>query len=674
MAMKTSVTALFIIILFCAVGMQMFAQSDKEIKTKQNTLKQISNENAEKNQTINNAAKDKPEPSLSAFGETESKTTGYDFTQVKGYQLTNKADFDRIDELFKQANELGIIDKEYKKNGSFPVPDSPKPGTAQIRRVEVYFVRTNRQERENLNAADFELLEVRVEKQLNYPEKEEAGDDEEDVTGLRRRRSRTKTVVSAFKLAGSDLLTSINFVDEALRQDLIARRTQETPISLPADLATDYARKRGPFVVHGDRQLDIMKGIFRTFWNSNDSLTAIILPPMSLETGPLAELDGPILLPQNKISLRNQTKDPIKITSASFIGENADQFATTTKLPFVIDPNRQQDIEVKYTGTSKYETFGTVTIQAKDAGVSQDFDVVANPGIKPVDIAVLDASLFGVELRSPAKSSFAPNWNVGFRFGNDEINLPRWSSGMSQLYVGYKNDVHVGLILPMNMYDGTLPKPIGFNTNLLSSPMGYTFDFDFSFGFPFSLGANVSILNKFEGIDKYSHLNVLKQTIIDGTDYTNDFFNYSTIAKLYYPLMFKDKENDPRFAFRLEIGGGYIQVNRNHLVMKGETSKEGMQFNPADVGKMFSLGKEKDVFDVYFRLSFINLGSKNNYGLGLQYFDGGTMIDAWLELTQWFRIEMKYAFLLRTKEIWESESSYFMLSPRFRFGFPSIFN
>ena len=93
-----------------------------------------------------------------------------------------------------------------------------------------------------------------------------------------------------------------------------------------------------------------------------------------------------------------------------------------------------------------------------------------------------------------------------------------------------------------------------------------------------------------------------------------------------------------------------------------------------DAGKMFSFGKEKDLFDVYFRISFINLASRNNYGLGLQYFNGGMMADAWLELTSWFRVQAKYSFLLRAKEVWEQEGSYFMVSPQFRFGFPTIFN
>lgn len=666
-------TALFLPVCCAFALITTYAQSDKDIKTKQGTLKQAANEAAEQNQTITKAAEDKPAPTASAFGDVESKTTGYDFTQVKGFTLSNKTDYDRIDELFKRANDLGFVDKEYTKNGSFPVPGSSKPGTAQIRRVEVYYVRTTKPERENLNAADFEILELRVEKQLNLPDKDEAADDEEEGGG-RRRRSKTKTIVNPYKLAGSDLLTCVSLIDESLRQDLLARRTQEQGIALPADLATDYTKKRGPFVVKGDRSLDLMKGIFRTFWHKEDSLVSILMPPTAPATGQLSEIDVPVFLPQNKISLRNQSNDQLKITSASFVGENANMFALATKLPIIIDRGKQYDLEVKYVGASLYETIGTLNVQAKEAGIMQEFDVVSNPGVKPVDVAVLDASLFGIELRSPAKSSFAPNWNLGLKFGNDEINLPRWASGMGVLYVGYKNDIRFGLVVPIGMVDGTLPSPLAFKKGYLASPLGYSIDFDFSFGFPFSLGGNLSVTNKFDRTDKYEHINVLRNVKVDLTDYDNDFFNYATIAKLFYPLMFKNSENDPGFAFRLELGGGYVQINRNHIVQPGERSKEGVNFNVNDVGKMFSLGKEKDAFDVYFRFSFINLGSKNNYSLGLQYFNGGMMMDAWLELTNWLRVEMKYAFLLGTRELWESESSYFMISPRFRFGFPSILN
>ena len=163
--------------------------------------------------------------------------------------------------------------------------------------------------------------------------------------------------------------------------------------------------------------------------------------------------------------------------------------------------------------------------------------------------------------------------------------------------------------------------------------------------------------------------------LVDDKNYTNDFFHIVSIAQVYYPIMFTDREENPNVAFRLNIGGGYYQVERNHLVVGKNDSKPefGRTWTAVDENKLFSLGKEKDVVDVYMRISFINMAAKNTYGIGMQYFSGRIMADAFLELTNWLRVEMKYSFLLREKEIWETESSYFMLSPRFRFGIPSIF-
>jgi hypothetical protein len=119
-----------------------------------------------------------------------------------------------------------------------------------------------------------------------------------------------------------------------------------------------------------------------------------------------------------------------------------------------------------------------------------------------------------------------------------------------------------------------------------------------------------------------------------------------------------------------------MQIRRNHLVSAGDVGqiKLDREFRTEDVGKMFTLGKEDEYFDVYVRMSFINLSSSNRYGLGLQYFAGRMMTDAFLELTSWLRVEAKYSFLLRTREVWESETSYFMITPRLRIGLPSIFN
>ncbi len=162
----------------------------------------------------------------------------------------------------------------------------------------------------------------------------------------------------------------------------------------------------------------------------------------------------------------------------------------------------------------------------------------------------------------------------------------------------------------------------------------------------------------------------------------NDFWHIGTVAQVYYPIMFKDRAENPSVVFRLNIGGAFMQIQRNHLVdeqdlllsNEAQLRTYGREFTSRDIDKMFTIGKEKDIVDVYIRVGFINVAAKNPYGLGIQYFSGRMMADAWLELTNWFRVEAKYSFLLRDRELWENDASFFMISPRFRFGLPSLFN
>jgi hypothetical protein len=366
-----------------------------------------------------------------------------------------------------------------------------------------------------------------------------------------------------------------------------------------------------------------------------------------------------------------------------FVGDNADQWEVRTKLPKVLagkgETNDKEDIEFAYIGGSSYETLGQLRIDAKDANTNQIVEIVANPGMFPADFLTLDASLDRIELRSPARSGFAPNWKLAYTIGNDEIGLPRWSTGISTLSVGYKNQMSVGIVLPMNMLAADLPSPLAFKKNLLSSPTGYNVAFDFTFGFPFSLGGNLTVINDYSSTEAYKHLKVMHPSfdpLVDLKDYTNDFFHISSIAQVYYPIMFKDNAVNPNVAFRLNLGGAYVQVMRDHLVSAADigVGKEGRLFKTEEIGKMVTLGKEKDIVDVYIRMSFINLSASSKYGMGIQYTGGRMMADAFLELTEWLRVDAKYSFLLREQEIWETESSYFLITPRLRIGLPSIFN
>ncbi len=670
-----------VLVAFLVLGLlpQLNAQTDREVKGKQSDLKKEYNEVNEKNQIIKSAADDKPNPTT---GRRRSVSTGYDYTQVKGFALRQFQD--RIDKVFARANDLGVFEEEYREDGTFPVPGRQGKGSAQMRKIEVYYVEATPEEQEESDTEPFQIIEIYVEKLETLPP-EETGDATDEGLGIGFAASSSEPIAKGYSLSGTDMTSVLQLADESLYDDILAKRSQSNTIPLP-ERGDWMPGKVGPFIVMTQRELETTTSRFRDFWNMRDTLEHAVIPPQFEASGPYFTQPIPVFYPESqKIKVRNPDRDkPLKITSVTFIGANADQWEVRTKLPKVLagkgEADDKVDIDYAYIGGSPYEVRGQMLIDAKEANTQQIVEIVANPGMYPADFVTLDASLDRVELRSPARSSFAPNWKLAYVIGNDEVGLPRWSTGISSLSIGFKNQMSVGVVLPMNMTAPDLPSPLAFEKNLMSSPSGYNVAFDFTFGFPFSLGGNLTVINDFSANKAYDHLKVMNvafDPLVDIKDYNNDFFHISTIAQVYYPIMFKDNAVNPSLAFRLNLGGAYMQIKRDHLVSAADPlgmGKEGRMFKTDEIGKMVTLGKEKDLVDVYIRMSFINLRSSNKYGMGIQYFAGRMMADAFLELTEWLRVDAKYSFLLREQEIWETESSYFLITPRLRIGLPSIFN
>ncbi len=684
--MKQSVTQVLIVltILFLAgSSVQLHAQADREVSTKRNELKKEYNDVQEKNQIIKAAAQDKPRPTTGR--RRASASTGYDYTQVKGYTVRTLNE--RIDQLFEKANELNVFEDLYKKDGTFSVPGRKGLGSSQTRRIEVYYVEATLEEIESGEIEPFDLIELRIEKLEQLPPADVSEEEDEESGGFGFGQQSTEDIPKAYSLSGSDLWTALKMYDESLYDDILARRSQEPSIPLPADLF--LPTKRGPFLVMTSRELSTSTSRFTDFWNSRDTLQTVVAPVTNAASGPLTTQSMPILYPEeSKIRVRNPNREQLKITEVRFEGENAAEFRITSKLPILLDAkgnaNDKVDVTFEYVGSSQYEVRGQIFIEAREAKLTQYLDVIVNPGKAPSDFVTIDASLDKIELRSPSRSSFAPDWKLSYTIGNDEIGLPRWSSGMSSLSIGYKHQMSVGLVLPMNMMTGDFPAPLGYEMRPLASPMGYNVAFDFAFGFPFALGGNLTVANKFDGVERYEHLITKDYFSKDNTTelLRNNFFHIGTVAQVYYPIMFKDRAEDPTVVFRLNIGGAFMQIQRNHLVdaqdlllsTENQIRTYGREFQVTDIDKMYTIGKEKDIVDVFVRIGFINVAAKNPYGLGVQYFAGRMMTDAWLELTNWFRVEAKYSFLLRERELWENDASFFMISPRFRFGLPSLFN
>ena len=674
--MKSTIvrTMILCLVFASAVGVTTaLAQPDREVRTKQGELKKEYNDLQEKNQLIKQTAKDKPLPTTGR--RRGNIATGYDFTQVKGFSLRPLALQERIDKVFKRANELGLLEEEYHLNGPSTVPCPNGQGGASVNRVEVYVVEATPEEMESEGINPYDMIELRVVKVETCPEPQQ-GDEEDDETTRRTRTRGQSTSTKQYILSGMDLWTAIKTEDETLYDDVLARRVNEEPLPQPAFTA----EKRGPFIVMHNHELETATSRFSDFWNIKDTLRTNQVPMTTEAAGPFFKAEVPILLDESqagRVRIVNPNNDPMQITKIEFVGPYAESFKLGTMTPLMLDskaaPGGKQDIKFDYIGSSPYETATQLLVQSQNGTFAQTIDIVANPGRQPADFVVFDLSLDKIELRSPSRSSFAPDWKLSYAMGNPEIGLPRWSSGMSTLSVGYKHQMSVGIVMPMNMTADGVPTPLSYDNSFLYSPMGYNIAFDFTFGFPFSLGGSLTFSDRFDGVDKYHNMKLVSAKTEDMT-YKDNFFNISTAAVVYYPIMFKDRIFDPGMLVRLNVGGGFQRVERNYFSsVTGNVPWIYGTTKNVEKNKLYWVEREKDIFDVFIRIDFINTGAKNNYGLGLQYFSGRLMTDAWLELTEWLRVEAKYSFLLRGKEIWEADNSLFVITPRIRLGIPSLF-
>jgi len=169
--------------------------------------------------------------------------------------------------------------------------------------------------------------------------------------------------------------------------------------------------------------------------------------------------------------------------------------------------------------------------------------------------------------------------------------------------------------------------------------------------------------------------------IKDGKEYSkkplninNDFYYVPIIAQVYYPLIFKDLEKNPKNIFQVKAGFSYHQVKREHIITKSEIGqmfygKEERLVTKDDVGKVYEVELIKKVPSPLVRIEYMNLNSGNQFGFGFQFVNNIANFDAWLEVTKWLRIEASYVQPLRDAEEWEN-SAFFWISPRIYFPIP----
>ena len=249
MAIQAIARLVLVCVLVVGAASAAFAQQDREVDRKQSDLKREYNEAKEKQMIIRDAAEDKPRPTTGR--RRGNTTTGYDYTQVKGFSL--RAMYDRIDQVFASAETLELFEDEFHVDGTFDVPGRSGKGSAQIKQIEVYYAEATPEEMDIYGVEPYDLIEIRVIKTVQLPPEEFGGEGEESLEFGAFSSSGTITS-RQFILSGTDLWTVIELTDPALYDDVLARRSQEPTIPLPADLVT--WDKRGPFVIMGERDLE----------------------------------------------------------------------------------------------------------------------------------------------------------------------------------------------------------------------------------------------------------------------------------------------------------------------------------------------------------------------------------------------------------------------------------
>jgi hypothetical protein len=142
----------------------------------------------------------------------------------------------------------------------------------------------------------------------------------------------------------------------------------------------------------------------------------------------------------------------------------------------------------------------------------------------------------------------------------------------------------------------------------------------------------------------------------DGTPSMEKFYYINSSATAYY-------WRDLGFmldGLRGSLGLGYMKVNecqRSGPPVSGQTT---------EIYDTVHVVKSEGMLDAYAKLAYDHRG-KATYGLSLQYFNGGLMGEAYLNIFSWMRAEVKYSrVVFRDPKPWEVKE---IIVPGLRFGF-----
>ncbi len=255
------------------------------------------------------------------------------------------------------------------------------------------------------------------------------------------------------------------------------------------------------------------------------------------------------------------------------------------------------------------------------------------------------------------------------KIGNDWVNLPFLYGPQWNMHFVYEPDpneyIKFGPSIPFNWGDKQIDADFPlFKHRMLNGTRGLSGEYfrqltnvagnveeDAS---GIGAAAFVSFGLKTLGTKKIIDLN---GTIINGTnatknpaERTNTFYHIAYTATGYYwrDLGFLSR------GFRLSVGGGYEKVvglTRRSSSPDQDTTEQVIS---------------KSILDPYVRLQYDNRGI-TQYGMALQYFNGGLMAEIYLNIFSWLRIEVKYArVVFRDPEKWEYNE---IIVPGIRIGF-----
>lgn len=628
------------------------------------------------------------------FPDNEENITdnGYLYTKMNGYQLPlDHSLVALLDEIFYSEDQYGIIvsnDKSigYRKNGT---DKSFKKGNLfredSIINVNIYYAQKRKSKMETSVTKRFEIAEITILKRTSIPDVDESEDDGEGSSS-RRTRSRAVKYIQFprnmwYSLSGTNLQRALNGYDANLYNKILRLYDERTS---DLDLSPFFPLpKRGPFLVSDSTGINTFTSYF-----TNTPVFVPSSPDEYMEIADVSGLDinrldvtGFSALVNEKagedvpsiITLSNRSKKSILIDEMYFTTPNTVwKLANSVK---EIEPDNYFDLEIVYNqSNSNTEDRNNLVIKWRELS-----DPVRS-GTTTVPIAAKTAAqppkvYFDI---SPLFLSgivrFSNDWNFSFKLGDEEINYPYWSTGNFRLLAGYQNIVKFGVVLPANFTNGET-----FDIGSIVAPQrklhgafGLTAEFNLqptimkNINEAFAIGGYISYGKIKDGVSyKVKPLNI-----------NNDFFYTSFAMQVYYPLIFKDLQTNPKNIFQIKAGFSYHEIKRVHVFTKEDfdiIEYPYSIFPPLilidgnnNIGKTFEVEKIKKIPSPYIKVDYMNLNTINQFGFGAMFVNNIIDFSGWLEITKWLRLEVSYIQALRDVEEWEN-SSFFWISPRIYF-------